>query len=77
MVDKIAASGLAGIKRGEETALRGAEKVSHAFDPNKENSDAAVEGAIELKDGERQVAASTKVVKVAEKLDKDVLDILA
>lgn len=75
MIDDIFARGLQGIQSGLSSAARYAQDASDAFGPNGDGDLAGP--AIGLKLSELQVAASVKVIKTGDELNKSVLDILA
>lgn len=68
-------SALNGIRQGEAKVAEEAQNLSTAFTPDS-NQD-AVSASIGIKAGVRQVTASAKLLRVADELDKAVLDILA
>ena len=71
-IDKIQNSALAGIQKGLSGVAENAEKIA------KVDPEADLAGAIvDLKQDERQVKASAKLVKVAKSLDDEILNILA
>ena len=74
-IDSILKSGLEGIHRGLKGATENARKISEASDPDSGIS--LEEPLIGLKQDENQVKASAKVVKVAERLQDEILDIIA
>lgn len=75
MIDDILARGLAGIQSGLSSAAGYAKQVSEAFGPNGDGDLAGPAIGLEL--SKVQVAASAKVIKVGDELNKSVLDILA
>ena len=75
MIDKILAAGLQGIQRGLSGAAEKVEKISRAFLP--ESDIDPVDPIVGLKADEHQIKASAKVIKVADDLNKSILDILA
>ena len=75
MSDSIYSIGLRGIMQGLGGAVNHSVELSRAFSP--EGGGEPADAIIGLKLDELQVKASAKVIKVAEKLDDSVLDILA
>ena len=74
MVDSIFKVGLQGIRLGQEQAAISAKRVVDSFNP--ESNDDPVEPLVDLKAAERQVQASTKVIKVGNEILGSILDIL-
>lgn len=73
MIDKILATGLAGVQQGLERAAQSAEEISTAFQPN--GSGDIVGPLIELKLSELQVEASAKVIQAGDEMSKKLLEI--
>lgn len=70
MVDKVRESGLATIKSGGERVAAAAERISNP------NNGLSADDAVQISIGKTEVKAGVKIVKVAEELDKALLDIV-
>lgn len=73
MADSIAAIGSAGIHNGYANAARHAQEIVSAYQTGGDT----LTPTIELKNDARQVQASAAIVKVADKLNGAILDIVA
>jgi len=73
-MDSIIGTGLAGVKRGTESAARNAERVVRAFSPD--STEDPVGPLVDLQADERQVQASAKVIQTGDKLLGAILDIV-
>ncbi len=77
--------GLRGVQAGISASIDNAEKLSRAYEstsstgsPSVAPSDSdGIEAIVGLKLAEHQVKSSSKIIEVAQELDKSVLDILA
>jgi flagellar basal body rod protein FlgG len=75
MIDKIFGLGLAGIHQALQESVQNVQRISGAFS-DKGDGD-LVSPIVDLKQNERQVEASTKVIKAGDRMLQDILDILA
>lgn len=75
MIDSILGNGLAGIKRGLESAGRNAQEISNAL--TDVGSGDVITPLTGLKLDSLQVQASASVVRIADEMQQSVLDILA
>ena len=72
-MDSIIATGMAGIARGMESAARNAEEVTRSFQEG--SSTDPVRAITSLEADRRLVEASAKVVKLADTIAKNLLDL--
>lgn len=68
-------SGLQGILNGLQRAAASAERISSGFQTEEEGE--PVRSMIEFKSAERQVQASSKIIRVGNDLEQSIINLLA